>query len=102
MKPDDYRKNLQDNITTKYKKADPTTMNDIEEELTIITNKLDISERIDNTDPKPAFITLKDHKENFRTNPKVRLINPMKPKLGHATKQMLDRINKEIKKDQNQ
>ena len=32
--------------------------------------------------PKQAFITIKDHKENFKNNTKCRLINPMKSEIG--------------------
>ena len=45
---------------------------------------------------KDAFITLKDHKENFQTNPKCRLINPTKTEMGHISKSMLERIVKEV------
>ena len=38
------------------------------------------------------FITLTDHKENFLNNPTVRLINPMKSKLGRISKAILDNI----------
>ena len=43
-----------------------------------------------------CFITLKDHKENFQNNPKVRLINPAKNEIGRISKNMLDKINKEL------
>ena len=46
---------------------------------------------------KPAFVTLKDHKDNFRSHPKTRLINPTKSELGRVSKQMLDRINADIR-----
>jgi hypothetical protein len=42
---------------------------------------------------KNAFVTLKDHKENFDTNPKCRLLNPSKSELGKVSKVVLDRIN---------
>ena len=42
---------------------------------------------------KPAFITLKDHKDNFDSNPKCRLINPSKSELGKVSKNILDDIN---------
>lgn len=29
-----------------------------------------------------AFITLKDHKDSFKSNPKIRLVNPTKSELG--------------------
>ena len=45
---------------------------------------------------KPAFVTLKDHKKNFPTNPSCRLINPAKSELGRASKVVLDRINNAI------
>ena len=40
-----------------------------------------------------AFITLKDNKDNFETNPKCRLINPSKSELGKVSKTILDNIN---------
>ena len=49
------------------------------------------------TTPREAFITLKDHKEDFDTNPKVRLINPCKPEVGKVAMKILDDIVKEIK-----
>ena len=45
----------------------------------------------------PAFISLKDHKENFNNNPQCRLINPAKSNLGKVSKTILDRINNNIR-----
>ena len=39
-----------------------------------------------------AFITLKDHKENFVHKPSCRLLNPTKPEIGKVSKQILERI----------
>jgi hypothetical protein len=47
---------------------------------------------------KQAFITLKDHKENFANKPTCRLINPTKSEIGHISKQILEKINKAITK----
>ena len=44
-----------------------------------------------------TFLTLKDHKQEFQTNPKVRLINPTKPGVGREAKKILDDMVKEIK-----
>ena len=44
-----------------------------------------------------AYVTLKDHKENFQNNPKFRLINPAKSDLGKVSKVILDNINNRIK-----
>ena len=41
----------------------------------------------------PAFITLKDHKPNFNTNPKCRLINPSKSELGKISKFLIEKVN---------
>ena len=46
---------------------------------------------------KDAFITLKDHKENFQSNPKCRLINPAKSELGKVSKVIHDSINNSIR-----
>ena len=46
---------------------------------------------------KQAFITLKDHKENFNNNPTCRLINPAKSEMGLVSKKILDRINTDIR-----
>ena len=40
----------------------------------------------------PAFITIKDHKPNFRNNTKCRLINPAKNELGLVSKNHLEKI----------
>ena len=40
-----------------------------------------------------AFISLKDHEENFESNPKCRLINPAKSDSGKISKLILDKVN---------
>ena len=40
--------------------------------------KLELDDRINCLAKTQAFITMKDHKEDFRTNPTCRLINPPK------------------------
>ena len=44
-----------------------------------------------------SFITPRDHKENFKDNPTVRLINPAKNELGRISKAILDTTNKNIR-----
>jgi hypothetical protein len=41
---------------------------------------------------REAFITLKDHQENFENNPKCRLINPAKIESGKLSKVILDKF----------
>ena len=64
--------------------------------------ELEVADRMFITTPREAFITLKDHKEDFHTNPKVRLINPTKPEVGKVAKRILDDIIKEIRSKNNQ
>ena len=66
MKPDDYDKILSSNITQKYKIAEPSVTQEIDNEFGKLASELNIQERIDNTAQKPAFVTLKDHNDNFR------------------------------------
>ena len=48
-----------------------------------------------------CYITLKDHKQHFQDNPKVRLINPAKTNIGQISKIYLQEINEEILKQTN-
>ena len=43
-----------------------------------------------------AYVTLKDHKENFLNDPKCRLINPSKSQMGVVSKKLLERIIAEV------
>ena len=45
---------------------------------------------------KEAFMTLKDHKENFVNKPTCRLINSWKPEIGRISKQLLEEINRKL------
>ena len=89
---EDYTKLLRDNITKTYRKADPGVKKEIDKEAKILAEDLGLSGRIEQFAEKPAFVTLKDHKDDFRTNPKCRLINPAKSEMGHVSKATLSRI----------
>ena len=49
----------------------------------------------------PCFVSLKDHKEKFYSNPTCRLINPAKTNLGSVSKEMLERVVREVKNKTN-
>ena len=78
MSYENYDKLLSENITQKYKKEKHQTAASIVNECKSIAKKLHIENRLRPTIEKPAFITIKDHKENFENNMKCRLINPTK------------------------
>ena len=44
-----------------------------------------------------AFISLKDHKDNFLSNPKCRLINPAKREIGKISKLFIENINTKVR-----
>ena len=45
---------------------------------------------------RPTFISLKDHKENFKHNIKCGLINPSKDEIGIVSKKFLEEINNKL------
>ena len=94
----DYKKLLKCNITKDYKIAPPETYVKINAEATRIAQDLELADRIECYSNAPAFVTLKDHKENFENNPKCRLINPAKTNIGKISKQILQKINTEVRK----
>ena len=63
--PEQYKKLLKDNVTNTYKKFSDILEKSINVEAKHIAKKLELSDRIEHLARNPAFITLKDHKENF-------------------------------------
>ena len=92
VKPADYEHLLQKSIHKNYKKTDRSAINNITKTDIHIAKKLDFADRINTTAERESFITLKDHKENFKNKPTCRLINPCKPELGKIIKQLLEKI----------
>eukprot|EP00795_Rhopilema_esculentum_P006594 gene6594-biopygen8103 len=88
---------LTNSITTTYKKANDSAIHTINNEARNIATELNIQDRTECMAERQAFITLKDHKENFQNNPTCRLINPAKSEIGRISKQILDRINTTIR-----
>ena len=66
-----------------------------------ITEQLKLDDRIEQAAEQKAFITMKDHKPNFPSNIKCRLINPTKSNLGKISKQILEKINSKIRQSTN-
>ena len=95
--PKMYEKLLRDNITDQYKRADPDEEYKINFEAKKITDRLEISDRVEVIAKKEAYVTIKDHKKNFHDNPKCRLINPTKTQIGKISKMILQSINSSIR-----
>ena len=84
-----YSKLLTHNISKTYKKTERNIYNKINKEAKIIANNYGVSERVDCLAKSSAFISLKDQKPNFSSNPKCRLINTAKSEIGKISKYFL-------------
>ena len=98
MTPQEHKTLLKENVTKTYtyRKAPPNVETAINLEAKCIATNLNLSDKIERLAQAPAYITLKDHKENFRSNLSCRLINSSKTELGRISKIILDRINNEF------
>ena len=92
----DYNKLLQDSITQEYKKAPEGTKNNIDKDALSLVNPLNLTSRIEAYTSNPSFITIKDHKINFESAPSCRLINPAKSDIGKISKQILEKLVKDV------
>ena len=92
-----YNKLLISNISKTYKKSNPTIFNTINKEGKHIAENYDIADRVDCLAKSNAFITLKDHTENFQSNSKCRLINPAKSEIGKLCKFFRENINPKVR-----
>ena len=89
---------LKDNITKSYKKSTDCLEKAVNMEAKNITKKIQLSGRIECLAKTPAFITLKDFKDNFQSSLHCRLINPSKSELGKVSKSILENINQHLVK----
>ena len=96
-----YLKLLEENVTANYKKVQNSTVDIINKEAKKITSDLKLDDRVRALPLKEAFITLKDHKQNFKSNPKCRLLNPTKSEVGIISKKIISDINKTIRASTN-
>lgn len=63
---------------------------DIDCEAKSIAAELDLADRMEVYAEREALLTLKDHKEDFRSKPSCRLINPAKSEIGIVSKIMVE------------
>ena len=81
----------------KYKKANMTLPKRINREPRKIAKTFHVANRVESMAKQESFITLKDHKDNYRSNPKYRLLNLTKSQLGKISNQILQKINKTLR-----
>ena len=94
---EDHEKILHDNVTKEYKKATMAVPKRINTEAKNLAKKYDVHDRAHTMSTPQAFVTIKDHKEDFRTNPKYRLLNPCKSELGRISKDILQKVNSSLR-----
>ena len=87
MEAQDYRKLLEKNVQSTYKKAPPKKLEEVKKSHQNIVSKLELEKRVYETTPRDAFFTIKDHKENYLNNPQIRVLNPTKNEIGRIAKQ---------------
>ena len=88
---------LNDSITTPYKKASDNIRNKINTDGKKLMMEKYILNKMLTNGKNECFITLRDHKPNFKNNPKVRWINPAKNEIGRINKNILDKINHKLR-----
>ena len=92
-----YEKLLRQNITKNYQTTDTSTVNSINAEAQTIAAELEIDDRMEPIAKRQAFLTLKDHKDNFANTLPCRLINPAKSETGLISKVILEKINNAVR-----
>ena len=92
-----YNKLLINNISKTCKISDSTIFNTINREAKNIAERYYIADRVDCFAKPNAFVTLKDHKENFQSNPKCALINTAKSEIGKVSKFFIENINTKVR-----
>ena len=75
MEKEDYNKFFSNNIRRTYKKLNRNNVNKLNPDAKKIADKLSISQRVARLPKNEAYITAKDHKENFQNSPSFRLTN---------------------------
>ena len=88
---------LNDSITKTYKKASDNIHNKINTDGKKLMKGKDILNQMLTNGKNECFITLKELKPNFKNNPKARLINPAKNEIGRISKNILDKINHQLR-----
>ena len=83
---------LNKNITKMYCKADSSAKRNIDKEAKKFSKEMNLEDKRECYAKRPEFITLKDHKKNFKSNQKCRLINPSKSEMGIISKKYLENI----------
>ena len=89
----DYQRLMHENLSRDYRLDDGNKLLDINNDTRKFARSLDIGDRMESHSQANAFLTIKDHKEDFPNTVKCRVINPACNNLGEVSKRVLDEIN---------
>ena len=70
----EYSKHLERDITTSYSKSERKDFNNVTKDDKRIAQDLGISERVFKTSERQAFLSYKDHKENFKNDSSLKVL----------------------------
>ena len=96
LEKEEYRRLLQNIITTAYKKSNKEIESRINCEGIKYAKEANILDKSVVNGTANCFITLKDHKANFLNHPTTRLMNPAKNEIGRISKQILDQMRSKL------
>ena len=91
-KPHQYQELLEKSITKDYKKTTYEAVENIDKKDKKNSKETRNWLRVYSLTRQEAFISLKDHKDNFADNPKTRLLNQAKSELGKVSKKILTKV----------
>ena len=94
-----YKKMVRNAVTETYKKCSHNEVSKVNSDTLklVEVHEPGLETKVEVFTQAEAFVTIKDHKDNFPSKADVRLLNPAKPQLGIITKVKLQSINNEIR-----
>ena len=81
-----YKQMMFKEVVKYYRKAPSDLEKELNSEAKMLAHRLGIVDRVEKYNTKNCFITIKDHKSDFKTTPEYRLINPAKTQIGRVSK----------------
>ena len=87
-----YQQMMFKEVVKNYKKIPPDLEKELNSEAKMLAHRLGIVYRVEKYNTKNCFITIKNHKSDFKTSPECRLINPDKTQIGRVSKIIVQEI----------
>ena len=95
ISPDQYNSLFKNSITKTYRKTE-VIKTSIDRETRMLSKPLKLDNKMKCYAERHVFMTLKNHKEDFKQNTKCTLINLEKGEIGRVSKVYLEQIIKDV------